>query len=260
MSDPRPIGIFDSGVGGLTVLAEIRRLLPSEDLVYFADSAHFPYGDRPEAEVRALAEAATERLLERGAKLVVIACNTATSAAAEHLRARYPVPFVAMEPAVKPAAAHTRTGRIAVLATAGTVEGARLATLVERYANGASVIALAGAGLAEAVERGDLEPTEALRATLAPVLREPVDALALGCTHYFFLKPAIQRIVGPGVEVIDTAEPVARRVREVLEERGLFAPSDRIGRVTYLTSGDPEAFARLRERLRQVLPLPEEQP
>lgn len=258
MSDPRPIGIFDSGVGGLTVLAEIHRLLPSEDLVYFADSAHFPYGDRAEAEVRELAAAATERLLERGAKLVVIACNTATSAAAEHLRARYTVPFVAMEPAVKPAAERTRTGRIAVLATAGTVEGARLASLIERHGNGAAVLALPGTGLAEAVERGDLDPGEALRGALAPLLRESVDALALGCTHYFFLKPAIQRILGPGVEVIDTAEPVARRVRDVLRERGLLAPPRRVGSVTYLTSGDPEAFTRVRMRLRRVLPLPEE--
>lgn len=260
MSDPRPIGIFDSGVGGLTVLAEIHRLLPSEDLVYFADSAHFPYGDRPEAEVRELAEAATERLLERGAKLVVIACNTATSAAAERLRARYAVPFVAMEPAVKPAAERTRTGRIAVLATAGTVEGARLARLVERYGNGAAVLALPGTGLAEAVERGDLDSEEPLRAALAPLLREPVDALALGCTHYFFLKPAIQRILGPDVDVIDTAEPVARRVREVLQARNLLAPAGRVGAVTYLTSGDPEAFTRIRALLRRALPLPEETP
>lgn len=258
MPDPRPIGVFDSGVGGLAVLAEIHRLLPSEDLVYFADSAHFPYGDRPETEVRVLAEAATKRLLERDVKLIVIACNTATSAAAERLRARFAVPFVAMEPAVKPAASRSRTGRIAVLATAGTVEGKRLAALVERYGNGASVRAVAGTGLAEAVERGDLEPVALLRNALAPLLREPVDALALGCTHYFFLRPAIERLLGPGVQVLDTAEPVARRVRQVLEERDLQAPPDHVGVVTYVTSGDPQAFARLRARLRAVLALPEE--
>jgi glutamate racemase len=249
MPDPRPIGVFDSGVGGLAVLAEIRRLLPAEDLVYFADTAHFPYGEKPEEEVRARSEAVVERLIERGVKLVVVACNTATSAAADHLRERFPLPFVAMEPAVKPAAARTRTGRIAVLATEGTLEGRRLASLVQRYANGAKVLTLPGTGLAEAVERGDLAPEALLRRALAPLEREEVDTLALGCTHYFFLRPAIERILGPRVEVIDTAEPVARRVRQVLDELDLAAPPGRQGRVTYLTSGDPEAFARVRERL-----------
>jgi glutamate racemase len=254
MPDPRPIGVFDSGVGGLAVLAEIQRLLPAENLVYFADSAHFPYGNRPEAELRALSEAVVERLLDRDAKLIVVACNTATSAAIEHLRARFAVPFVAMEPAVKPAAARTRTGRIAVLATEGTLEGRRLADLVRRYANGAKVLTLSGRGLAEAVERGDLAPEALLREALAPIEGEDVDALALGCTHYFFLRPAIERIVGPRVQVIDTAEPVARRVRQVLDELGLAAPAGREGRTIYLTSGDADAFARVRERLLAAAP------
>lgn len=254
MPDPRPIGVFDSGVGGLAVLAEIRRLLPTEDCVYFADTAHFPYGDRPEAEVCSLAEAVVGRLLEHGVKLIVVACNTATSAAVDYLRERFSVPFVAMEPAVKPAAARTRTGRIAVLATEGTLEGRRLASLVQRHANGAKVLTLAGRGLAEAVERGDLAPEALLREALAPLEREDVDTLALGCTHYFFLKPAIERMLGPRVAVIETAEPVARRVRQVLAELGLEGPAGRAGRVTYLTSGDPDAFARVRERLVAALP------
>lgn len=253
MPDPRPIGVFDSGVGGLAVLAEIRRLLPADDLVYFADTAHFPYGDRPEAEVRALAEAVVQRLLEHEAKLIVVACNTATSAAVDYLRDRFAVPFVAMEPAVKPAAALTRTGRIAVLATEGTLEGRRLASLVQRYANGAKVVTLPGRGLAAAVERGDLAPEALLREALAPLEREDVDVLALGCTHYFFLKPAIERMLGPRVRVIETAEPVARRVSQVLVELDLEHPSGHRGRVTYLTSGDPDAFARVRERLTAAL-------
>ncbi len=258
MADPCPIGMFDSGVGGLAVLAEVRRLLPHENLIYYADSAHFPYGDRTEDFIHKRAAAVTEELLSRGCKLIVIACNTATSAAAERLRTTFSVPFVAMEPAVKPAAQRTRAGRVAVLATPGTVEGRRLAELMERHGNGADVRAIAAPGLAAAIEAGDLAPEALLREALAPVLAEGIDALALGCTHYFFLRPIIERIVGSGVEVIDTAAPVARRVAQVLKERALLTPSARPGRVTYLTSGDARAFSRVRALLGAVAGIPGE--
>lgn len=219
--DPPLVGIFDSGLGGLTVVAALRRLAPALPLLYLGDTAWFPYGDRPEAEVRRRAAQITATLVEAGARLIVVACNTASSAALEDLRERFVLPIVGMEPPLKPAARRTRSGEVAVLATHGTAHGDRLARLQGSHADGVRVHTLPMPGLADRVERGEVDgpALEALlRADLAPLLGGPVDEVALGCTHYGFLRPLLERLLGPAVEVIDAAEPVARRALERLAE------------------------------------------
>jgi glutamate racemase len=214
------IGVFDSGVGGLTVWREIVRQLPHEDTLYLADQAHVPYGPRPLAQVREFAEGIARFLLDQGARVIVVACNTASAAALHDLRRTFPdIPFVGMEPAVKPAAERTHNGIVGVIATQATFQGQLFASLVERYADHVRVLTQACPGLVEAVEAGRLEPpdTEALlRQYLAPLLEAGVDQLVLGCTHYPFLRPTIERLVGAGVAVIDPAPAVARQVERVL--------------------------------------------
>ncbi len=247
-----PIGVFDSGVGGLSVLREITRLLPHEDVLYFADSAHCPYGLRPMAEVRALATAVTAFLVEQGAKLVVVACNTASAAALHHLRASFEVPIVGMEPAIKPAAERTRARKIGVLATQVTFQGELFARLLERFAVGVDVFAQVCPGLVERIEAGRLDDPQTedlIRRCLAPMLDAGVDALVLGCTHYPFVRDSIEQVVGPGVEVIDPAPAVARQTARVLDREGLSNDPHHQGQVTFYTSGEAATLAAHIERL-----------
>ena len=217
------IGIFDSGIGGLSVLRPLRDLLPHEPLIYLADQAHVPYGARPPAEICALSEAITRFLLAQGAELVVVACNTATAAALTHLRAVFPdVPFVGMEPAVKPAARLTKTGVVGALATANTFKSQRYASLLARFAEGVRLVENPCVGLVERIERGELATAETetyLRAILEPMLAEGVDVLILGCTHYPFVRPLLERIAGSEVVLVDPAPAVARQVARLLAER-----------------------------------------
>ncbi|MEQ1438258.1 glutamate racemase [Fontimonas sp. SYSU GA230001] len=247
-----PIGIFDSGVGGISVLREIHRLLPAEDAIYYADSGHCPYGGKPRQEIVARASTITEFLLARGAKLIVVACNTATIAAVEHLRATYPSPFVGMEPAVKPAAALTRSGVVGVLATGAALAGEKFHRLVAQHAGGVRVITQPCPGLVEQVEAGEIDTPRTLdliRQYTAPLVAAGADVLVLGCTHYPFLRPQIQAVVGPQVRLLDTGEAVARQVRRLLERDALLNPQQRQGRVEWHTSGDPALFERLHRRL-----------
>jgi glutamate racemase len=247
-----PIGVFDSGAGGLAVLDELRRLLPGEDLVYFADTAYFPYGPRPAAEIRARSETIARELLARGAKLIVVACNTATSAAIAHLRATFEAPFVGMEPALKPAAERTLSGRVALLVTPGTARGQKLAALIDRYGAEVAVQTIEAPGLAERVEAGETDDDvtrELLRRYLAPVRDSGADVLVLGCTHYAFLRAAIEREAGDIVEIIEPSEAVARQVKRVLSDRRLRNPRAEGGGVLYLCSGDEAAFEALRAKL-----------
>ena len=240
----RTIGLFDSGVGGLSVLREVRRLLPSEKLVYFADQANVPYGPRPLREVRRFADEVTRFLLAQGAKLVVVACNTASGAALHHLREAFPhVPFVGMEPAVKPAAQLSRTRTVGVIATRGTFQGVLFGRLVDRYAGDVRVITQTCPGLVERIEAGDTEGPKTrklLETYLGPLLAEGIDTLVLGCTHYPFAIEAIRAVVGPGVRLVDPAPAVALQVRRVLAERGLLEPADGAGHTEFLTSGSPK--------------------
>jgi glutamate racemase len=245
-----PIGMFDSGVGGLAVLAEVRRLLPAESVLYYADSLHFPYGHRSPEEIRARADEISRMLLAHGAKLIVVACNSATSAAVANLRDTFPdVAFVGMEPALKPAAERTERGVVALLTTPATARGDKLAALIDRHGHSVRVAVIEAPGLAEAVEHGDDRLAAGLVQRYAgEVRREGADVLALGCTHYAFLRRAFERAL-PDTRIIEPSEAVARHVASVLDERGLRNPETGEGRTEYLTSGDAEKFAAIRERL-----------
>lgn len=221
-----PVGIFDSGVGGLSVARALRHLAPGEPILYFADTAWFPYGGRPDAEIRKRSFAATHALLSRGAELIVVACNTASAVALADLRAAFPVEFVGMVPGLKPATVITRTGVVLVLATPNTLDGELFQRVRDQFGAGVIVRAVPGHGLAELVEEGRARTVEA-REAVARILAAHVDAgadvIVLGCTHYHFLQEAI-RDRFPHVTVVDTSEAVARRVQSVLQEHGLEAP------------------------------------
>jgi len=248
MSDP-PIGVFDSGVGGLSILREIHRLLPNEDLLYFADQAHVPYGHRTLQQVRSYAIDITKFLLARDAKLIVVACNTASAAALEDLRSSFPdTPFVGMEPAVKPAAEVTTSGHIGVLATPATFEGELFASVVARFASEVQVHQRTVPGLVERIEAADLASGQTralLQQAIEPLLEQDIDTLVLGCTHYPFVVPLIRQLVGPGVQVIDPAPAVARQVRRRLEAGGLAAKANRDGRIVYITTAASPRLASL---------------
>lgn len=247
-----PVGVFDSGVGGLSVVREILAQLPAHPIVYLADQAHAPYGQRELREIRQLSEGITRFLLAQGAQAVVIACNTASAAALHWLRGQFPaVPFVGMEPAVKPAAARTRTGHVGVIATAATFQGELFASLVDRFANDIAVHTQVCTDLVPLVEAGELASDRtraAVRGYLAPLLAAGIDELVLGCTHYPFLRQVIAEVVGPGVEIIDPASAVARQTGRILAQRTDRAPTAGVGRVTsrerhrFYTTGAPDRF------------------
>ncbi|MBI4759914.1 MAG: glutamate racemase [Chloroflexi bacterium] len=244
-----PIGIFDSGVGGLSVLRAIRAQMPEEPILYFGDQGHIPYGPRPMEQIRDFSEAITKFLLARGAKIIVVACNTASAAALKYLRERFPaVQFVGMEPAVKPAAETTQTGKVGVLATPATFQGALYASVVERFANGVELFQDTCPGLVQEIERGNLQGGETRRIlenALRPMLAKNIDTVVLGCTHYPFVIPLIREVAGEKVRVIDPAPAVARQVKRLLEAGGLRNASSGRGEVRFYTSGDPNALKSL---------------
>jgi glutamate racemase len=244
-----PIGIFDSGIGGLSVLCAVREILPGESLVYLADQAHVPYGPRSLEQVRAFSEGITRYLLAQDAKLIVVACNTASAAALHHLRQVFPqVPFVGMEPAVKPAAEHTQSGVVGVLATPATFQGELFASVVERFANGVTVLQDTCPGLVMEVDAGNLDTPQVcaiLERALKPMLAQGIDTVVLGCTHFPYVIPIIKTIVGPGVRVIDPAPAIARQVERLLETHGLRSPEKKTNLVRYLTTGDPKKMESL---------------
>ena len=222
----RPIGVFDSGVGGLSVLRHVRAMLPGEDLLYVADSAHAPYGDKSAQFIEARAMAIAEFLVARDAKALVVACNTATAAAIAALRQRFDLPIVGMEPAVKPAAEATRSGVIGVLATSGTLDSGKFAELVRRFGSQARVIVQPCPGLVEQVELGDLAgplTRRLLEGFVAPLLDAGADTLVLGCTHFPFLEPLLRELVGGEVAIIESGAAVARQLVRRLAEAD-FSP------------------------------------
>jgi glutamate racemase len=247
------IGLFDSGMGGLSVLRAVRQRLPQADLIYFGDNGHVPYGSRPLAQVRQFSEAITRFLLARRAEVVVVACNAASAAALKYLRQVFPaVPFVGMEPAVKPAAEQTQTKVVGVLATPATFQGELFASVVERFAQGVTVMREVCPGLVQLIEAGEVDTPETearLRGWVEPMLRQGIDVLVLGCTHYPFIIPLLEKISGPGVRVIDPAPAVARQVGRVLASRGLAPAAGERGALIYYTSGDPAVFDYVRQRL-----------
>jgi glutamate racemase len=233
------IGVFDSGLGGLSVLRAIRAELPAASLAYAADSAWVPYGSRSEAFIRERSLTLCRFLMEHGAELLVVACNTATAAAVGVLRESLPVPVVGMEPAVKPATAATRNGKVGVLATVGTLSSARFAALLDRFGEGVEVLTRACPGLVECVEAGDLDgpvTRQLVARYVRPLVDAGADTLVLGCTHYPFLRPLIEAEAGPGVTLIDTGAAVARQVRRVADEINFLLT--RNVRESFWTSGD----------------------
>jgi glutamate racemase len=244
------IGIFDSGLGGISVLKEIRARLPAASLAYVADSGWVPYGSRSEHVIRQRARAMGRFLVDHGAEIIVVACNTATAAAVPMLREQLDIPVVGMEPAVKPATAATRNGIVGVLATVGTLRSARFAALLDQFGGEITVLTRACPGLVEQVEAGDLDGPKTrllVEQFVPPLVHGGADTLVLGCTHYPFLRPLIQDVAGPEVTIIDTGEAVARRVEQVAGALGrTFGATPG---VAFWTSGDPVAQARALERL-----------
>lgn len=234
------IGVFDSGVGGLSVLHHIRRILPQERLIYVADSGHVPYGDKSAAYIEHRANKIADFLVSQGADAIVIACNTATAAAAASLRSQFNIPIIGMEPAVKPAVAATKSGVVGVLATIGTLESARFAALLERYAGEVKIVTQGCPGLVEQVEKGELHSSETrhlVERYTAPLLEKGADTLILGCTHYPYLAALIREVVGELIALIDTGEAVARQLqRRLLTE----LPGRTAGDATahFFTSGE----------------------
>jgi glutamate racemase len=246
-----PIGVFDSGVGGLTILRAVQQALPSEDLIYVADTAHVPYGQKTPEVIRERAATLAGFLLNQGVKAIVVACNTATAAAIDALRRQFPLPFIGVEPAVKPAVTATRSGVIGVLATPATLTSERFDSLVQRFGAGVRVLAQPCTGLAEHIERGELdgETTEQLlRGFVDPLLAEGADAIVLGCTHYPLVAHIVQRIAGPGVAVIENGTAVARELSRQLAARGTLR-SGGSGRQAFWVSGSIEESGQTLARL-----------
>ena len=245
LNNDSPLGIFDSGVGGLSVLRAIREQMPNESVIYFGDQGHVPYGSRSIEQIQSFSEGITNFLLEQNAKIIVVACNTASAAALKYLREKFPdVQFVGMEPAVKPAAEHTQTGKVGVLATPATFQGALYASVVERFASGVELLQSTCPGLVQEIEQGNLngeETRKILENALLPMLEKNIDTVVLGCTHYPFVIPLIQRIVGDArrVRVIDPAPSVARQAGRLLEAGRMRSQAQSNGDVKFYTSGDP---------------------
>jgi len=243
-----PVGVFDSGVGGLSVLGEIRSLLPNESLLYVADCGHIPYGEKTPEFIRQRCLIIADFFHQQRAKALVLACNTATAAAAAQLRERYPDwPIVGMEPAVKPAAAATRSGVVGVLATTGTLQSAKFAALLDRFAGDVRVVTQPCPGLVELIESGDLfSPTirALLQSYVDPLLAEGCDTIILGCTHYPFLKPLLREMIPESISLIDTGGAVARQLQRLLTQNDLLA--DIPARETlFWTSASPNKFRNI---------------
>jgi glutamate racemase len=250
------IGIFDSGVGGLSVLRVIRSQAPQLDILFVADQVHVPYGPRPLEEVRNFSDKITRWLMGQGAQLILVACNAASAASLHWLRERYPhMSFVGMEPAVKPAVEQTHTRVVGVLATPATFQGALYASVVERFAQDVTLLTDTCPGLVKQIEAGDLEgpiTREILEKALHPMLEKGIDTVVLGCTHYPFVIPLIREIAGNNVRVIDPAPAVARQTIHLLTERNSLPPTGHAGNVRFTTTGPSDSLGRVLSRLIQV--------
>jgi glutamate racemase len=221
----QPIGIFDSGIGGTSIWKEIHQLLPNENTIYLADSKNAPYGQKSENKILELSIKNTEFLLNKSCKLIVVACNTATTNAIEYLREHYPVPFIGIEPAIKPAAINTKTKNIGILATKGTLNSRLFATTINNINQEVAIIEQVGEGLVELIENGQLvstKMTQLLTKHLQKLLKHNIDYLVLGCTHYPYLIPQIQEIIGTDISIIDSGLAVAKQTKKVLEENSLL--------------------------------------
>lgn len=250
MNNNAPIGVFDSGMGGLSVWQEIAEGLPGESLIFFGDGARCPYGERSREEILRFTVESVERLLDEGCKMIVVACNTATAVAIEYLREHYPeIPFVGLEPAVKPAALTTKSGTIAVLATARSLEGELFLHTSAQYADRVNILTAVGEGFVEIVERGEENSPaaeQAVRRVVEPLIEKGADKIVLGCTHYPFLRQTIERVIGSrDIEVIDSGRAVCRRVAQLLDKLALWADEDCEPRYEFMTLAEDDYLDRL---------------
>lgn len=248
-----PIGVYDSGFGGLSVWRELYRALPEESIIYLGDGKNCPYGQKPAEEIRHLATKSVQELLSRGCKMIVVACNTATAAAIEHLRAMFPdLPFVGLEPAVKPACKSTRSGVVGVIATERSLKSEKFLATLAKYGDGVEVIKAVGKGFVEAVEANaeNCASTEqVVRAVVEPIIDRGADVLVLGCTHYPFLKDVIAKVVGErNVEIIDSGEAVEKRVESLLDEYNLRAEGGHKAEYEFISFADGDYEERLRRK------------
>lgn len=242
----KPIGIFDSGVGGTSIWREITKLLPYENTIYLADSKHAPYGVKSKEDIVQLSIKNTEILLEKGAKIIVVACNTATTNAITYLRQNYTAPFIGIEPAIKPAALQTQTKRVGVLATKGTLASTLFHNTSKIHASGIIIIEQEGKGLVELIEAGkqQSQETEALlREFMQPMLRVGIDCLVLGCTHYSYIIPALKKIIPPNVLIIDSGYAVAKQTQNVLEKNNLLNTKNRLSKHLFYSNGDENVLS-----------------
>lgn len=239
----RPIGVLDSGVGGISVLKRIHALLPHEHLIYTADSKYAPYGNKTAAEITARCMILADFLISKNVKALVVACNTATAAAIDGLRETFDILIIGMEPAVKPAAEASKNGVIGVLATVGTLKSAQFAALLESYGRNVKVVTQACVGLVECIERGELDSPETKALILqytSPLLAEGADTIVLGCTHYPFVRDAIREVVGDNIALIDTGAAVAKQLKRQLERKGLLSATQQRAQVHFWTNNEAE--------------------
>ena len=253
MMNNNPIGVYDSGFGGLSVWRELYRALPEESIIYLGDGKNCPYGQKPAEEIIHLATKSVQELLSRGCKMIVVACNTATAAAIEHLRAMFPdLPFVGLEPAVKPACKSTRSGVVGVIATERSLKSEKFLATLAKYGDGVEVIKAVGKGFVEAVEANaeNCASTEqVVRAVVEPIIDRGADVLVLGCTHYPFLKDVIAKVVGErNVEIIDSGEAVEKRVESLLDEYNLRAEAGHKAEYEFISFADGDYEERLRRK------------
>ncbi|MBD0778602.1 glutamate racemase [Maribacter sp. ANRC-HE7] len=241
--DNHPIGVFDSGVGGTSIWKEINALLPHEDTIYLADSKNAPYGERTKEEIVQLSIKNTEFLLGKGCKLIVVACNTATTNAIDYLRAQYQVPFIGIEPAIKPAALQSKSKKVGVLATKGTLSSLLFHSTVGNLAEGIRIYEQVGTGLVPLIESGKANSPETkalLEAYLRPMVTAGIDYLVLGCTHYPYLIPLLKEILPAHIQIIDSGEAVARQTKAILEKNELLSNSINLGSHHFITNADVE--------------------
>lgn len=254
MNNNKPIGIFDSGIGGTSIWAEIHHLLPDEKTIYLADSKNAPYGQKSKPEIIALSIKNTELLLEMDCKLVVVACNTATTNAIQELRAKYKVPFIGIEPAIKPAATHSKTQNIGILATQGTLNSELFNKNVEKFHN-TKIIEQVGHGLVPLIENGEInspQMTTLLQAYLKPMTEADIDYLVLGCSHYPYLIPQIKKILPAHIQIIDSGEAVARQTQKVLKEKvGLSNLKNR--KPIFYTNANPKVLSEILRNQYEVI-------
>ena len=247
----KPIGIFDSGIGGTSIFKEIHNVLPNESIIYLADSKNAPYGNKSKEEILQLSIKNTELLIAKGCKLIVVACNTATTNAISHLRANYKIPFIGIEPAIKPASLQTRTKAIGILATKGTLSSALFHETMDLYSKDITIIERIGEGIVPLIEAGDIDSKEMtllLESYIKPMLKLNIDHLVLGCTHYPYLIPQLTKILPKGVKIIDSGLAVAKQTKAVLDKKIILNTSSSKSKINFYINSEPEILFNILDK------------